>query len=376
MRIAVIAYNLRVAGGLSVGRNVVSALGRVADHHEYLMVLPAGVGYEELDKPSRTTCRYYRRGAGALGQLLCETFAMPGIVRAFTPDVTWGLGNFGLVRPYAAQAVLLHFPHLVYDPRSQRRRVWKRNLRVKFAARRLRRCLPATQLVFCQTPTMAERFQKVYNYRGRVAVMPNAVSRATTAGSAAPPAIFERFQGKFVLFCLTRYYVHKNLEILLDVFREYYDQLSDVRVLTTIASEQHPGARRFLEQLDEPVLGNHIINVGPIDQRKLAGYFLHSDALLLPTVLESFSGTYLEAMQFGRPILTSDMDFAHDVCGPAACYFDPFDPASIRDAILALRDMPGKRGVLVAEGAKRFESYVRDWDSIVREAIQKLERLS
>ena len=375
MRIAVVAHNLRVAGGLSVGKNVVSALGRVADQHEYLMILPAGIGYEELDKPSRARCRYYRRSAGTLGQLFYETVVMPRIVRAFAPDVTWGLGSYGLVRPYAAQAILLHLPHLVYDPRSQRRRVWKSSLRLRLLAWRLRRGLPATQLVFCQTRTMADRFRAAYGYRGRVAIMPNAVSRATTAGSGAPPAVFESQRGKFVLFCLTRYYVHKNLEILLDVFRAHHDKLADVCVLTTIASEQHPGARRFLEQSADPMLGSHIINVGPTDQRKLAGYFEHCDALLLPTVLESFSGTYLEAMQFGLPILTSDMDFARDVCGPAARYFDPFDPDSICAAIVEIRDSRRKRDELIKAGADRVERYVRNWDSIVYDAVRQLESI-
>ena len=30
----------------------------------------------------------------------------------------------------------------------------------------------------------------------------------------------------------------------------------------------------------------------------------------MPTLLESFSGTYVESMYFEKPILTSDLDFA------------------------------------------------------------------
>ncbi len=44
-------------------------------------------------------------------------------------------------------------------------------------------------------------------------------------------------------------------------------------------------------------------------QKELAGYFCNSNALLLPALLESFSATYLEAMYFGLPILTSNLDF-------------------------------------------------------------------
>jgi len=377
MRMAIVAHNLRVAGGLSVGLSVVSALARVADHHEYLLILPAGVGYEAAAKPTRATCRFYRRRAGFLGQLLFEQFRLPFLVRGFKPDVVWGLGNFGLVRPGVPQAMVLQQAYFVYDPSEQIKPIWRVSRITRYGAWRLARCLRATQIVFCQTKTMARRFAQAFGYSGQVALFSNAVSRTTRTGNAPRrPPIFDQLRGKFVLLCLSRYYTHKNLESLVTLFTQHGERLRDVAVVLTIAADQMPGAAKLLARIDELGLGGYLVNVGPIRQDELPEYFAASDGLILPTVLESFSGTYLEAMRFGRPILTSDMDFAHDVCGSAACYFDPFDPASIRDAILTVKDAPGKRDALVAEGAKRFECYVRDWDSIVREAVQQLEELT
>ncbi len=82
----------------------------------------------------------------------------------------------------------------------------------------------------------------------------------------------------------------------------------------------------------------------------MAEYYLACNALLLPTLLESFSGTYLEAMHFGRPILTSNLDFARDVCDDAALYFDPWDPVAIKDAILKLKDDASLQTELVCRG--------------------------
>jgi glycosyltransferase involved in cell wall biosynthesis len=115
--------------------------------------------------------------------------------------------------------------------------------------------------------------------------------------------------------------------------------------------------------------------VGPVEQEELHAYYGNCGGLILPTLLESFSGTYLEAMQFKCPILTSDLDFAHDVCGPAARYFDPFDTSSIRDAILELMKTPARRDELVQAGVERRRTYVRDWDSIVADALAELESL-
>jgi hypothetical protein len=51
MRILFLCHNLRFAGGLSVGKNVVATLRRVADEHEFLLVMPAGAGYESIELP-------------------------------------------------------------------------------------------------------------------------------------------------------------------------------------------------------------------------------------------------------------------------------------------------------------------------------------
>jgi len=376
MRIAIIAYQLRVAGGLSVGRNVVSSLSRVAPQHEYLLIMPADVGYESVEKPPRSECRYFRRRHGAFGQLWFERFAMPKLVRAWRPDLVWGLGNFGLSRPGARQAILFHKAHYVYPTEHTRVEAPALRLRNAIAKRRLVRGLPATQLVFCQTQTVARRFREAMNYQGRMAILPNAVSRfAHESAAGPPPAVFERLRGRFVLLCLSRYYAHKNLEALVDVFRAHGPALRDVAVVLTVGPKDHPRVTRFLSTLTEAGVRDHVFNVGPIDQREIAAYYQASDGLVLPTLLESFSGTYLEAMQFQRPILTSDLDFARDVCGDAAEYFDPHDPASLRDAILRVKNDESRRQALVSAGARRLESHMKDWDSIVRDALAEIEAL-
>jgi hypothetical protein len=55
MRIAVMAHALHVAGGLSVGQNLIAAFGRVAPGNEYLITIPAAVRKNPLQAvPSLT----------------------------------------------------------------------------------------------------------------------------------------------------------------------------------------------------------------------------------------------------------------------------------------------------------------------------------
>jgi len=377
MRIAIVAFSLRVAGGLSVGQNVIAALRRVADEHDYLLLMPAGVGYEELEQPTRCTRHYYRRKFGDVGQAAFDQFVVPRLVRRFGAERVWSLGNFGLTRSSCPQAILYHQPHLLYDPAEQPRPVWRLNGKLRYVRWRLKRSLPATRLVFCQTHTAASRFRRMFGYQGTIGIMPNAVSRfALPERTPETPPELARLSGKFVLFCLTRYYRHKNLESLVELFERHREALRDVVILLTIRPDDHPQAARLLERIAAPPLAEHVINVGPLAQSRLAAFFLHVDGLILPTLLESFSGTYLEAMQFGCPILTSDMDFAREVCGDAALYFDPWNVDSMKDAILRLKEDARLRRELVDRGRQRVQGMFRSWDDIVRDAMRALLALT
>jgi glycosyltransferase involved in cell wall biosynthesis len=105
-------------------------------------------------------------------------------------------------------------------------------------------------------------------------------------------------------------------------------------------------------------------------------YYTACHALCLPTLLESFTATYVEAMHFRRPILTSDLDFAHAVCGDAALYFDPWSPESIRSAIERLRVDSALADDLVARGSARLARLFRSWEEIAAGLLVELQQIA
>lgn len=380
LRIAVIAHALRAAGGRSVGLNLLGALARVAPQHSYLLTTPADAEYDEVCRRfSRASQITYAHG-GRLHRWRFDTVELPSKLREFRPDRILALGNRGFLRPIAPQAVLIHDPHLVYPTHHFGREPLALRLLVAYQTWHLARTLRSTSLVLCQTASMEQRIRRRFAFRGPISRCPNAVSErvheASAAGSelAVPPAL-ARVDARFRLFCLTRYYGHKNLEILLELFRQERHALDNVAIIVTVAADQHPYAGRFLDAVAREHLEDRIVNVGPLRQDELAAYYLHTDALFIPTLLESFSGTYLEAIRYRRPVLTSDLDFAHEVCGDAALYFDPWNPASIARQIATLRDDAMLRQRLIASGASRGPSMVQTWEQIAAETIRGVEQM-
>ena len=62
-------------------------------------------------------------------------------------------------------------------------------------------------------------------------------------------------------------------------------------------------------------------------------------------------------MTIGKPILTSDLDFAHEVCGDAALYFNPTSPEAIAEAVNRVIENRELRRKLVGRGRERLTSF-------------------
>ena len=376
MRIAVIAHGLRVAGGRSVAQNIIASLSRIGGAHEYLLIMPKNVGYEEIEQPDGATAHYVAVSGGFIGRALYDAIFLPSRVKRWAPDCIFCLGNFGLRIKGPKQAVLFHKSHFVYPEVSVAltRSDWLKN---RIIESQICRSLPFTDLVFCQTEALKQRYIARFNPAANVELLPNVVSKSVLAGNSdlsmlPAPLQHDAVRLRFRLFALTRYYSHKNLEALLAVFDKYRSELKDVICILTIDAKDHTDAPRLLKKIDTLGLSNQLINIGSVEQRLLPRLYEFSDALILPTLLESFSGTYVEAMRYCTPILTSDRDFAQAVCKQAALYFDPLDAKSILDVILRLKNDTKVGDELVALGSERLQELPSDWDVVVTDALAKL----
>jgi len=358
---------------------MIAALGRVAPEHRYLVSVPSGLGYEEVVTgiPQHELSTFAGR-ANLWKRWLYEQGELKNLLRRFNPDIILALANKGMAGFDCPQAILCHNPYVWHSrgqygpyPSIEMALVC---LKVQIQRFFLRRDLNKPHSILLhQTFTARDRIRTRFRYSGPAIHCPNAVSdfsvRSGGGSAVAVPDAVRPYSDRFKMFYVTRYYPHKNIEAIVETFRRHGSELPDTVVFITIAADQHPRARQILRAIEKHGLTDHVVSVGPLPQEELGGWFSACNALLMPTFLESFSGTYLEAMHFGLPILTSDLDFAHEVCQDAARYFDPRDPASIRDAILSLKTDPAATSDLVERGKKRLQEMSRSWDDITREVL-------
>lgn len=379
MRIALLAHALRGGGGISVGRNLIAALGRIAPGERYLVTIPAGLGYEEVCRELPESETLVLRDHSWPSRWGFDRRELPERLEVFRPDVVVGMASLGYQgRNRFPQAILFHNPYLLYPRRHFGRTISRRELlEIRLKRSVFSRDLRRTGLIFSPTEVTERRIRERYGYRGKSVVLPNALSEfIRPPGSGPPPAEFQPFLSRFKLFYIARYYPHKNIEILLDLYDRHREQLKDTVLFLTVDPEQQAAAKVLLADIRRKRLEDMIVNISSRWlQPELANYYGNVDALLMPSLMEIFSGSYLEAMSYGVPVLTSDLDFAREVCGEAALYFDPWNPAAIRDTILRLLGDPGLAAGLARAGKEQVGKRFVGWDEVAgifREGLREL----
>lgn len=379
LRLMVLAHANRSAGSRSVAINLLRVLATKRDDLELTAVVPVGYDYETISDVLSTQAIWFDQKGSYARRFFFDHVVLPRHVRSVDPDVILALGSIGLQNSDVPQAILVQDPHFVYTSCHYGPMTLAQRLRYVVQRQQIKHCLKRAAIVYCQTPTMLKRVSETFQIEGPRKLLTKSISADVLEGreAMALPSEFAACANSFRLICLTRYNPHKNLEGIVEVFRQFAHELADVVVFLTISPEQHPGARRLLRYIDQCGLSRQIVNIGPIEQKRIAAYFANCHALLFPTLMESFSAVYLEAMAFDLPILTSDLDFAHEACGRAALYCDPWSADSIMKAVVSVRDDTHLRQGLIEAGQARLKDvYTRTWEDIAFAVVSDLRAVA
>lgn len=370
MKIVILAHNLSVGGGLTVGRGATSTLPRLLPDSQFLITCPVGADYSDAEcQPNVEVIRPPKHGFRA--RLDWERGSLKGKIDAFEPTWIFGLGNLVFHGFRGRQSILLHDPHHVYPSGTFGRVTFKYRLKKLMLKQLFRRSLKKVDSVYVQTNTIRDRLCLQYEFpRGKIHLFPPACSPR------------ERYQchfstpdkmlgvGSLKLLFISAPWGHKNHKILIDTFKLHKKRLAGVCCFITVDPEMNSLGREIVDRIEHEGLGGQIISLGHLNPAEVQGAYRDADALIFPSLLETAGLPLIEAMEHGLPVLASDLDFAQELCGDAACFFDPCSPDSVADAIVRIRDDSTYRGELARRSAARFEGHVRTWDEVLEDVIR------
>jgi glycosyltransferase involved in cell wall biosynthesis len=109
------------------------------------------------------------------------------------------------------------------------------------------------------------------------------------------------------------------------------------------------------------------------DSATLHHLYQTATALVFPSLYESFGLPPLEAMRFGCPVVASDIPALREICGDAALYANPRQPADIARRIGRLLKDAKLRAAIRERGLRRAALFT--WDRCARETFTILSRV-
>lgn len=221
---------------------------------------------------------------------------------------------------------------------------------------------------FVQTDDVNERLRKYIN-REEVYTVPNTYSVSYRDVETYPNKLGARKMNEIRCLTISAYYPHKNLGVIRPVVDELIRRgYANVKFIVTLQAEHY-------HSLFPASYHENVINVGFVPSKEGPSLYEECDIMFLPTLLECFSASYAEAMVMGKPIVTSDMGFAHTVCKDAALYFDPVDVMSIVDRLLLLINNDSLREELVEKGRKQLAQFGTSEDR-AKEILRLCQKLN
>lgn len=258
------------------------------------------------------------------------------------------LGDLPL-RTMGRQVVLVHTSFLVEGATALSRaaRLKSRILRAVF-----RWNMARAHRIVVQTSIMAEGIAQTYPaVADRIRILsqppPSWLSDLELHDRDRPPG------APLTLFYPAAAYPHKNHRLLFELAAMEDIQGVLARMIVTIAPD--------------PIAPPRMVMTGHLPPNEMRARYAEADALVFPSLEESFGLPLVEAMYLGLPILCSDRPFARNLCGDDAIYFDPRSAASLRDAICELQTRLDAGWH--PNWSDRLRNFPPDWETVASELI-------
>ncbi len=225
---------------------------------------------------------------------------------------------------------------------------------ISLAVRRARRVIVVSE---CTRKDVLEAFPKLA--ADRVDVTYEASDGVEAGQMTIPGASLPERKGvvKPYFLYVGNAYPHKNLEELLEAFRELRDEgLEAQLVLVGKSDDFYERLKKEAERLGLVASGD-VVFYGFAEEWELAELYRRARVYVFPSLLEGFGLPPLEAMRYGTPVAASGSSCLPEILGEAAVYFDPRDRRQMKRTMLEVFSNESLRHRLAAMGRERVNLF-------------------
>ena len=128
---------------------------------------------------------------------------------------------------------------------------------------------------------------------------------------------------EIIVLCHGAGHLHKGFQYIPGIVRELKEMTDrEFKFILTLPFESRLWVQ-IKSEIEKYNLTDHIINHGPFNYTELKNLLDICKIVFVPSLLETFSSSYLEAMCAQKKLVVADKNFAKEVCGRYAIYITP-----------------------------------------------------
>jgi glycosyltransferase involved in cell wall biosynthesis len=350
-------------GGLTHLLGFVPALANLRPQWDVVVYL--GPGGPALSVPGVRTERVNRT---AWRRLIWDSYTVGRRARTADADVLLCMANYGPIRSPV--------PSILYQANSKYfDRAWVSRMgRVAQGRAIIRRNLAFVQMKHSAAVVVPSQAMAGYLCSWRACPSDVPIERIPHGMD------LERFRfsasnhlGRIRLVSLSQGSRHKDPGLLIALMANLVDRGLDVELEATISDADDP---RYVAALRGQVslmrLEERVRFVGRVDSaRFLAG----ADAIVLPSITESFGYPVIEAMASGVPVVASEILSSVELLGDLGWYFPSGNPAVAADRIMeVINTSPADLSHRLSAARHLAEKYT--WERNARQLVQLIETVT
>lgn len=357
MKILIDCSNIRTGGAIQNGVSLLA--NAVSDTAHQWSAIVSGELAEQIPSEWESGFHAFRRleKKTKAVDVISHARSASQFEKAIGPDLVYSL--FGPVywNPIAKHVVGFAKPQFLYPEvvrRFQRNTLgvgrWISTLKLAYQKSRFRKA----DYLIAETETVRKRAIDAIGFSAKsFFVVPNCYSPIFADYVSS---FGERADTNDVLriFVPTSFYPHKNLAVLPRVARILKDIARTPFVFVVTLSEHEANVASIIKEVHTLGVATSFSWIGPVKQSDLAALYMQANVVFLPTLMECSTSVYPECFLSRTPLVTSDKDFARELCGDAALYCDPLDPASCAHALLSVLSDADIREALSKAGEIAF----------------------
>lgn len=361
IRIFINASTVLISGGLIISQNIINALIQ-NNTFELLITCPAYKPYKAYVTNNSKLVVVPRLMLRKLFRWYHDYFWLPAKIRTFKPSLVFTLSNLPACTAYK-QLYLHDNPYVTesnyaYLKMPAINRI-THNIRCNVTLNRLK----YVNHVIVQTPYQKQIFSRVNKRKIPISVISPGIPIHLAAKKTIKNLNLSKKNLKIA--CVSRYFAHKNLEILYETAKYCNTHKLPIQFILTLSKTENDYAQQLIKRIEKNSFNNRIVNIGKRKKEEISDLVSKVDALILPSFLETFGLNCIEAWYHEKPLFVSDIESLRSSCGDAAFYVNPYSVESIANTINNAFNNPKLISMKINLGKSRLLE-LADWKEYVR----------